>query len=151
MAMKTRALILLAAAAFVGSVVSAAAGPCTAEIDRVAKAMSAHDAGSGPTPGAGASAGTPATSSSAASGQHPPTTALSAQTQGTAASPEDVRKQMQGQPTAAQQGNPGQGTQMAGLGTATDALQRARELDGQGKEAECMAAVRQAGQSVGQK
>jgi hypothetical protein len=48
---------------------AAAAGPCTTEIDNLAKVIASKDAGSGPTPGA--SAGTPTTGQP--SSGHPPT------------------------------------------------------------------------------
>jgi hypothetical protein len=73
---------------------AAHAGPCT-----TGKSAEMRDAGSGPTPGnTGATVGT---SSSAA--QHPPTGIMNQQTGGGPASSEDAQRQMQGQPTAAQQ------------------------------------------------
>lgn len=177
------------------SIASAHAGPCTAEIEGLTKTMASRDAGSGPTSGAG---GSHTTASQA--GQHPPTTTMSQATQGGAASPEDVRRQTAGQPTASQQGSaastgsahpptatmnqatqgsaapatPGQhpptaamtqATQgqtapdnvgrQAGMGDAslqaTAALDRARDFDKQGKEADCMQAVQQAKQLSGAK
>jgi hypothetical protein len=171
------------------SIASAQAGPCTAEIEGLTKTIASKDAGSGPTSGA---PGTHATASQA--GQHPPTATMSQATQGGAASPEDVRRQTAGQPTAAQQGSTGSGgaahpptaamnqatqggaapttpgqhpptaamTQAAQGQTApagnvgrqagaseasmeaSAALDRARDLDKQGKEADCMQAVQQA-------
>lgn len=55
---------------------TAAAGPCTSEIDNLAKLMAARDAGAGPTAGA---AGT-------TTGQHPPTAAMGAADPSTTAS-----------------------------------------------------------------
>ena len=71
------------------------------------------------------------------------------QTEGKATSPEDVRRQTAGQPTAAQQG--ASATKSETPMQASSALDRARVLDGQGKEAECMAAVREAKQLAGQR
>jgi hypothetical protein len=184
--MKTNALALMSVAVFALGVNPASAGPCTTEIDSLTKTLAAKDAGSGPTPGAGA-----AQSASPPSAQHPPTQAMSQASSGTATSPQDVRGQTAGQapqqgarepagqhpptaamgqatesqrapatagqhpPTAAmseatqQQGAPpasatGQNTSEASL-----ALNRARMLDQQGNEAECMRAVQQARQLAG--
>ena len=58
-----------------------------------------RDAGSGPTPGAtGGTVG-----ASPGSGQHPPTGAMNQQTGISPASSQDAQRQMQAQPTAAQQ------------------------------------------------
>ena len=95
--MKTRVVVL---SALLGIGVSAAqAGPCTTEIDNLTKTMASKDAGQGPTPGAGTS-----TVAGTSAGQHPPTEAMSKQTQGIATSSQDVRLQNAGQPTAAQKG-----------------------------------------------
>ena len=121
----------------------AASGPCGTEIDTLTKTLAAKDAGSGPT--AGTTGSTASTGST--QGQHPPTGIMKQQTEGKAASPEDVRRQTAGQPPAAQQG--------AGGGAGTDsmragnALERARVLDRDGKETECMEAVREARQLSG--
>lgn len=181
--MKTKTFILASVALFALGVGSATSGPCTTEIDGLAKTLAAKDAGSGPTPGA--SGRTP--SAANPSSQHPPTAAMSQATQGQATSPEDVRRQTAGQPTAAQQGTTGTAAQHpptavmseatqgqtvpattaqhpptaamteaapgpAGPGNTSEAsiaLGRARELDQQGKEAECMDAVREAKQLAG--
>jgi hypothetical protein len=186
--MKTKTFILASVALFALGVGSATSGPCTTEIDGLAKMLAAKDAGSGPTPGA--SGRTP--SAANPSSQHPPTAAMSQATQGQATSPEDVRRQTAGQPTAAQQGTTGTAAQhpptavmseatqgqtapattgqhpptaamseatrsqaapgLAGPGNTSEAsiaLGRARELDQQGKEAECMDAVREAKQLAG--
>ena len=70
---------------------SAHAGPCN----------TAHrDAGSGNVPGyTGQTTG----STAADSKQHPPTTAMNKASEGAATSSEDAQRQMQGQPTAAEQ------------------------------------------------
>src|SRR3954464_46148 len=97
--MKSRTFILAGMALFASSVSSAIAGPCTTEIDGLTKTLAAKDAGSGPTRGATGRTQEP----TGASAQHPPPAAMSQETQGKATSPEDVRRQNQGQPTAAQQ------------------------------------------------
>ena len=142
--MKTQTLILASMALFAFAA-SANAGPCTTEIDTVAKTLAAKDAGSGPTGSAAGGMQSAATSGS----QHPPTSIMKQQTEGKATSPEDVRRQTAGQPTAAQQG--GTATKSETPMQASSALDRARMLDRQGKEAECMAAVREAKQLAGQR
>jgi hypothetical protein len=135
--MKTRVVVLSSLLAM--SMSAAQAGPCTTEIDNLAKAMASKDAGQGPTPGAGAS-----TSASKPAGQHPPTDVMSKQTQEKATSSQDVSLQNSGQPPAGQKGAktaPGAATNTAG---ASAALARAREADAQGKEADCMSAVGEA-------
>jgi hypothetical protein len=133
-----KSFILGSCALITLTVIAAQAGPCTGEIESLTKTMASKDAGSGPTSGSGGTVG----SGTPAAGQHPPTTAMSQATQGGAASPQDVRQQTAGQPTAAQQ----QGTI-----DVSAALARARDLDKQGKEAECMQAVQQAKQLSGAK
>ena len=75
--------------------------------------------------------------------QHPPTAAMGQATQGGAASPQDVQRQTRGEPTAAQQAE-GARRPAATLGLAQAELERAREFDRSGKEAECMAAIYEA-------
>ena len=99
--MKTQTLILASMALFAFAA-SANAGPCTTEIDNVAKTLAAKDAGSGPT---GSVAGGMQSATTSGSSQHPPTSIMKQQTEGKATSPEDVRRQTAGQPTAAQQGS----------------------------------------------
>ena len=102
-AMKIRTVILASMALCVSGVSSAISGPCKTEIDGLTKTIAAKDAGSGPTIGATGRTQAPTGSSA----QHPPTAVMGQETQGKATSPEDVRRQTQGQPTAAQQGNAG--------------------------------------------
>lgn len=97
--MTAKAIVLGSCALFALTVTAAQAGPCSTEIDNLSKTLASKDAGSGPTPGAAGST----SSSMAPGGQHPPTTAMSQAAQGSATSPEDVRRQTAGQPTAAQQ------------------------------------------------
>jgi hypothetical protein len=82
-------------ALFLGTGV-AQAGPC----DTANK-----DAGSGPTPGYGASQTTGnQTTGVAPSSEHPPTSRMNRATDNVAASSQDTQRQMQGQPTASQEG-----------------------------------------------
>ena len=74
--MKTITLLLGAGALAALSAGTAAAGPCTTEIDNVTKLLASTDAGAGPTAG-GASATT---------GQHPPSATMGAADTSTAAS-----------------------------------------------------------------
>jgi hypothetical protein len=77
------------------------------------------------------------------------TVAMNTATKGAATSPQDVRSQIQGQPTAAQSAQPG--APAGGGSPATDragqinaALDRARAADQQGKNDDCMSAVNEA-------
>jgi len=80
----------------------------------VTKKLAATDAGSGPT------TGKPGPMAGDQKGQHPGTSVISKETEGKATSPQDVQRQ-------------------SGVKTeASHALERARALDTQGKEAECM-------------
>jgi hypothetical protein len=138
--MRTRTFILAGMATLGLGLGSAAAGPCTTEIDNVTKMLAAKDAGSGPTPGA--SDAMPSAGTTPAP-QHPPTAIMGQRTEDKATSPGDVRRQTEGQPTAAQQGMTGRNDNMS---EASATLDRARALDQQGKEAECMDTVRRAQQ-----
>jgi hypothetical protein len=126
---------------------SANAGPCTTEIDNITKSLAAADAGSGPTLGQGTTR-TQAPSSS--SGQHPPTAVMRRETEGKATSDQDVRRQSQGEPTAAEQGRRGAGANDK-MAQVDNALQRARAFDSQGKESECMDSARKAKEILGQR
>src|SRR5262245_28694751 len=143
--MKMNTLIPASVALFVLGVAPAMSGPCTTEIDALAKTLTAKDAGSGPTPGAAAGAQAPASQSQP---QHPPGAVMGREAEGKATSPEDVRRQTGGQPTATQEGTTGAAAGSGPGMEASSALSRAREFDRQGKEAECMAAVREAKQLV---
>jgi hypothetical protein len=90
--MITKGFILASCAAFVLSASAALAGPC--DTGRAAK-----DAGSGPTVGSTA----PKADTGARTDEHPPTSTMNRATGDTATSSQDAQKQMQGQPTAAQQ------------------------------------------------
>jgi hypothetical protein len=97
MHMIMKQLVLGGCAAIILSVATAQAGPCSTG------GKSAQDAGAGPTPGnTGQTVGTTGSTNA----EHP--SAMNRATGDAATSSEDAQKQMQGQPTAAQQG---QGTQ----------------------------------------
>jgi hypothetical protein len=145
--MKTQTFVLASVALFALGVGSATSGPCTMEIDGLTKTIAAKDAGSGPTSGAGG--GAQSTARPSDQQQHPPCAIMGKETEGKAASPEDVRRQTAGQPTATEQGKTGAA---AGPGNSIETsrkLELARSLDQQGKEAECMAAVGEAKQLAG--
>lgn len=90
--MKTITLLLGAGALAALSAGTAAAGPCTAEIDNVTKLLASKDAGAGPTVGA----------ASATTGQHPPSATMGAADASTAASSAAAQSgQPQHPPTAA--------------------------------------------------
>jgi hypothetical protein len=92
--MKTKSLILTGFAIMALSLGTAQAGPC----DTTGRAAD-KDAGSGPTAG---SAGQ-TTGMSTEANQHPPTSTMNRAAGNVATSAQDSQKQMQGQPTAAQQ------------------------------------------------
>lgn len=92
--MKMKQLILAGCAILVLSSGAALAGPCD-----TGRAASLKDAGSGP-----AKMGDSQTTGMAGNtGQHPPTGAMNKSTGDVAASSQDTQRQMQGEPTAAQQ------------------------------------------------
>jgi hypothetical protein len=173
--MKTKILLVVGSISVLATVGTAAAGPCTTKIDETSKLLASRDAGSGPTAtgtaqvgqgGAVTSTGTmppqdnPAGSSGAtATPREVPkageaakteaTPAMNAVTQGRATSPADVRAQTQGQPTSAQVAQ-GQGfSDPDRMRQAMAALDRARAFDRDGKEADCMSAIEDAGRLSG--
>jgi hypothetical protein len=93
--MITKQLILAGCAALILSVGAAQAGPCNTD----EKAASAKDAGSGPTVGNTGQM----TEASKDVSEHPPTSTMNRAAGDAATSSQDAQKQMQGQPTAAQQ------------------------------------------------
>ena len=118
---------------------------CTTEIESLEKTIASSDAGMGPT-----NMGTttqPSTSNVTATGETPKvpgtpaTAAMNETAEGIAMSPEDVQRQNQGQPTAADAAKAGQTTPAAGPSPALMSLQRAKDLDKAGNEAECMTEV----------
>jgi hypothetical protein len=105
--MNAKQLILAGCAVMALSIGTAQAGPC----DMTGKSASSHDAGSGPTPGN--TGQTTGTASGTSSNEHPPTGTMNRASGDVAASSQDAQKQMQGQPTAAQQA---QGAKPTGQG-----------------------------------
>jgi hypothetical protein len=94
--------------------------------------------------------------STGAAAAHPPTAATTQATQGQAAPsagghPPTAAMSQATQGQAAPSGNTGHQTASAGPMDASAALAHARDLDKQGKEAECMQAVQQAKQLSGSK
>ncbi|WP_244610667.1 hypothetical protein [Microvirga pakistanensis] len=146
------------------------AGPCTDEIGALQKVVSSSDAGSGPTMRTGSTTGLTTGSTQPqpggtdapvsatprqvpAAGQAPDTnatTAMNTATENRATSPQDVRSQIQGQPTSSQVAS--------GAASAPDrakqleaALGRARAADERGDASGCMSAVNEAKNLVGTK
>ena len=93
--MKVRSILFTSCVALLVNTGISLAGPCNTTADR--------DAGSGPTPGNTAQATTGTASGNARSGEHPPTATINQAAGSTAASSQDAQRQMQGQPTAAQE------------------------------------------------
>ncbi|MCK1683947.1 hypothetical protein IVA87_32345 [Bradyrhizobium sp. 147] len=92
--MNTKHSVFAACAILALSAGVAMAGPCN-----TGSASTDKDAGSGPvTVGS-----TQSQSSSSETGQHPPTSTMNRASSGAAASSEDAQRQMQSQPTAAEQ------------------------------------------------
>jgi hypothetical protein len=102
--MKARLLIFAGSALIALGMAGAQAGPCKT----VGSAAKTQDAGSGPTPGYTGKADTSVSGSgNSATNEHPPTSTMNRQASSTAASGQDAQRQMQGQPTAAQQAESG--------------------------------------------
>ena len=94
--MKTKQFILAGCAVMALGIGAAQAGPC----DNGGKSTNLRDAGAGPTQ---ESTGQTTGTGSANTNQHPPTDTMNRATGDVATSSQDAQKQMQGQPTAAQQ------------------------------------------------
>jgi hypothetical protein len=94
--MNTKRLILAGCSILVLSAGSAFAGPC----DTTGRAANLKDAGSGP---ASTSSSQTTTGKAADAKDHPPTSTMNHASGNTAASSQDAQRQMQGQPTAAEQ------------------------------------------------
>jgi hypothetical protein len=143
---------------------TAAAGPCTGEIQSLSKILAAKDAGSGPTaatnpgqhpPTAAMSAADPSTTAStkaAKSGQpeQPPTAAMTSAA--TNLDTKSAAKTPQEHPPTAAMDQAARGSTAAsapGKADASAALERARNFDKAGQEAQCMDAVQQAKKLAG--
>jgi hypothetical protein len=94
--MNAKQLILAGCAVMALSIGSAQAGPC----DTTGKSASMHDAGAGPTPG---NTGQTTTGTGTSTDQHAANSTMNRAAGDVATSSQDAQKQMQGQPTAAQQ------------------------------------------------
>jgi hypothetical protein len=106
--MIAKGFILASCAGFVLSAGAALAGPCD-----TGRAANLKDAGSGPTVGSTA----PNARAGTSTDQHPPTGTMNRATGDVPASSQDAQKQMQGEPTAAQQAEGAKATgQMADKG-----------------------------------
>jgi hypothetical protein len=107
--MNTKSLILASCATMVLSLNTAQAGPCSTTTGRAAE----KDAGSGPT--VGSTAPSNATGDMARQEkEHPPTSTMNRAAGNSAASSQDTQKQMQGEPTTAQQAQQRQGAKSSG-------------------------------------
>ena len=95
--MNAKHLILAGCAIMALSIGTAQAGPC----DMTGKSASSHDAGSGPTPGN--TGQTTGTATGTSTNQHAANSTMNRAAGDVATSSQDAQKQMQGQPTAAQQ------------------------------------------------
>ena len=91
--MKMKQLIVAGCSILILSTGAALAGPCD-----TGRAGNLKDAGSGP-----AKMGDSQTTGMASTGQHPPTDTMNRTTGDVATSSQDTQRQMQGEPTAAQQ------------------------------------------------
>jgi hypothetical protein len=138
--------LVVAGALLAVPISSAAAGPCTTEIENVTKLMASRDAGAGPTTGAGGAADQQPADHRA---QHPPTEIIGRETKGGAASPQDVQSQTRGGPTAVEQAQGARRPAAEAIAAAQAALEEARNHDRAGKEAECMDAIARAKRSLG--
>lgn len=105
--MNAKQVILAGCAVIALSVGTAQAGPC----DTGGKSASTHDAGSGPTPGN--TGQTTGATSGSSTNQHAATSTMNRAAGDVATSSQDAQKQIQAQPTAAQQA---QGAKPTGQG-----------------------------------
>jgi hypothetical protein len=135
-AYKAAAVSLVALAVTFAAVATAAAGPCADQIQKLSRELStptkpenqtteggAHGIGRDDPTGSVNSGNQTSTQLPKTGG----TVAMNAETLGRAASPEDVRRQNEGKPTAAE---------------TAQKLNEAVQLDRQGKEQECMDALK---------
>jgi hypothetical protein len=155
--MKSQFFITALAVGVAFAIGSANAGPCTQQIEQLQKALSSKDAGAGPT------AATPSTATGSTTGSETvtpkagevvpgadATAAMNEATKGKAASPEDVVKQTEGEPTTSEAAEAAQTSPAAGPTEAMASLERAKQFDQTGDEAQCMSAVEDAKQKLGQ-
>jgi hypothetical protein len=95
--MNAKQIILASCAVMALSIGAAQAGPC----DMTGKSASTHDAGAGPTPGN--TGQTTTGTGTGTSNQHAANSTMNRAAGDVATSSQDAQKQMQAQPTAAQQ------------------------------------------------
>jgi hypothetical protein len=95
--MNAKRLILASCGVLALSIGTAQAGPC----DMTGKSANTHDAGAGPTPGN--TGQTTGTATGTSTNQHAANSTMNRAAGDVATSSQDAQKQMQGQPTAAQQ------------------------------------------------
>jgi hypothetical protein len=147
-------LLLAAAVAALFLAGGSANAGCSDDIASLEKALSSMDAGMGPTAsGDGADSADIEAQTAPAAGEVPGTEATPAMNEvaeGIATSPEDVQKQNEGQPTAADAAADGQTSEVARAapGDASDLLAQAKEHLQAGREAECLSAIEQAKQHI---
>jgi hypothetical protein len=151
-------LLLTAAAAVLLLTAGSATAGCSDEIASLEKALSSMDAGMGPTAGADAADSADVEAQTApAAGAAPgteATPAMSEVAEGKATSPEDVQKQNEGQPTAADAAAADEGSQTSEVGRAdspgdaSDLLAQAKEHEQAGREEDCLSAIEQARQHI---
>jgi hypothetical protein len=160
-----KSTLMLASCAFLAMQLgTAAAGPCTGEIESVSKILAAKDAGSGPTatanpgqhaPTAAMTAADPSTTASTGAAksnqpQHPPTAAMTSAATNLDTGAPGAKQRQEHPPTAAMdQATHGATAGAAGKAEASAALERARGFDKAGQEAQCMDAVQQAKKLAG--
>jgi hypothetical protein len=141
-----KTLLVLSTAAGLVLAATASAGTCTTEIGTLQKQLSSSDAGMGPTAtGAPGSTGTIVETGKL----HPPTGTMNQETEGKAASSEDVLSQNQGAPTDSEASAAGQFGTPAGTAQALQSLERARQFDQSGDETACMNEVSKAKSQIG--
>jgi len=158
--MKMSLLSISAGLALLLAPVESQAGPCTDQISALQKMISSHDAGSGPTMTTGSTqspAGDAGAGVSALPRQVPPageapktnaTTAMNAAAQDKATSPQDVRSQIQGQPTASQVAS-GATAQPDKMKQIDATLSRARSADQNSDASGCASAINEAKRLLG--
>jgi hypothetical protein len=138
---------IIAAVAFILKGTAAEASQCNFEISNLQKLLTSSDAGMGPT---GNPVAQPSTAGVATMPETttPPTAGANKALEGKAASPEDVQRQNEGQPTAGDTPSTGQ-MPPANTRLAQESLARAQELNKAGKEAECQNEVNKAKAAFG--
>jgi hypothetical protein len=169
--MKMQLFLAAAGATLLLAGAPAYAGPCSDEIASLEKTLSGSDAGMGPTAAAGSSEPTGVAGSSDAmdtdtaqsdegavpkAGEAPGTEAtalMNEATEGKATSAQDVVKQNEGQPTAAEAAQDETQSQTSEVARsspseASTLLEQAKEFDAAGKEEDCMAAIEKAKQQL---